>query len=141
MPMETATESSHRNIVNQMNKMMDQMQKGFFSFCPSETWTPSVNLYETETHYLVCVDLAGVQKEKIDLQVHEGRLTLRGIRSVPTTGIEKDRRTRVHLMEIDHGSFVREVELPSNSSSEHIAAQYRDGLLWVEVPKTDAANR
>jgi HSP20 family protein len=48
---------------------------------------------------------------------------------------DKERRVRVHLMEIDHGSFVREVELPANVESDKISAKYRDGLLWVEVPK------
>ena len=46
-----------------------------------------------------------------------------------------DQRLRVHLMEIDHGSFAREVELPHDVIKEQITARYVDGLLWIELPK------
>src|SRR3954471_14609970 len=71
------------NLARQAGKMMDQFQKGFYVYS-SDTWTPNVNLYETATTYLVCVDLAGVEKEKIDVEVADSRLKLRGARSVPT---------------------------------------------------------
>jgi HSP20 family molecular chaperone IbpA len=38
-------------------------------------------------------------------------------------------------MEIDHGSFCREVELPHDVARDRISAVYRDGLLWIELPK------
>jgi HSP20 family protein len=121
------------------------MQKGYFNFCPSETWTPSVNLYETDGSYLVCVDLAGVDKQKIDIEVLDNQLTLKGQREVPmhppavahpddSTGTA--RRFRVHLMEIDHGGFCRQVELPVDVVREQITAQYVNGMLWIEIPKS-----
>ena len=45
------------------------------------------------------------------------------------------KRPRVHLMEIDNGSFSREVELPPDILPDKIIATYRNGLLWVEIPK------
>ena len=139
MPVLTASEQSFGNLARQMNKLVDQLHKGYYNFCPSETWTPNVNLYETDTAYHVCVDLAGVDKNKIDLTIEQQRLKLRGHRQVPTSadGAEPDpnRRLRVHLMEIDHGSFCREVELPEDVDEHQIVANYRDGLLWIELPK------
>jgi len=44
-------------------------------------------------------------------------------------------RYRVHLMEIDHGKFSREVELPNDIHHEQINATYRNGMLWIELPK------
>lgn len=128
------------HVSRQMGKMAEQLSRGYFSFYPSETWTPSVNLYETETAYLVCVDLAGVDKSKIELTVDHGRLKLRGTRAVPTNSDSPEtdlrgRRVRLHLMEIDHGAFCREVELPEDVQRDRINASYRDGLLWVELPK------
>jgi HSP20 family protein len=126
-------------IARQMNKIMEQAQKGYFNFCPSETWTPNVNLYETEAGYHVCVDLAGVDKDKIDVVVHDQRLTLRGTRAVPSCDeIEVDenaRRVRVHVLEIDHGSFCREVELPHDVVQDQIVAKYDTGVLWIHLPK------
>src|SRR4051794_6737873 len=109
MPLIVATDQPFGHMARQMNKLTEQLQRGFYNFSPGETWTPSVNLYETDTGYLVCVDLSGVDKEKIEITVEHQILRLRGQRSVPTRadGSEGDlhhRRVRVHLMEIDHGS-------------------------------------
>lgn len=142
MPLSVAVDPPFQNLARQAKKLMDQMHKGYYSFYPSETWTPSVNLYETSAGYLVCVDLAGVDKEKIDVEVQENRLRLHGNRIVPMPEEPEDenpeiegRRVRVHLMEIDHGSFSREVELPEHVDKDRISATYRNGMLWIEIPK------
>jgi len=143
-PVLATTDPPFTNLARQMNKLVEQMHKGYYNFLPGETWTPNVNLYETEETYLVCVDLAGVDKAKIDLVVADGRLKVRGARHVPVQpdgdgqaapDPNQQKRVRVHLMEIDHGSFLREVELPQDVVHEKINANYRNGLLWVEIPK------
>src|SRR5205814_7040195 len=100
---------------------------------------PNVNVYEIDASYLVCVDLSGVEKEKIDLEVTDGRLRLRGHRNVPISpsAVEdvSNPKLKVHLLEIDHGPFIREVELPQDVESEGITANYVNGMLWIELPK------
>jgi HSP20 family protein len=122
-----------------MGKILEHLNKGYYSFSPNETWTPNVNLYETEGAYQVCVDLAGVDKEKIDLEVNNRRLFIRGARAVPIAVKQAEApgqaRTRVHLMEIDHGSFARVVELPHDVCADRIAAEHKNGILWIELPK------
>src|SRR5882672_11078282 len=116
MPIETASEANFGSVQRQMQRLMEQMQKGFYNFCPSETWTPNINLYETDSAYIVCVDLAGVDKEKIDVIVSTQKLTLRGARLVPIPPSRDGNaeshaaKMRVHVMEIDHGQFCREVD-------------------------------
>jgi HSP20 family protein len=138
------SEQRQKGASSSSSKFLDQLQsKGYFGFYPNESWTPNVNLYETDLAYLVCVDLAGVDKQKIDIEVGDGRLTLRGNRSMPNCGptpSEKERQTpaarvRIHLMEIDHGSFARYVELPQDVVRDNINARYENGLLWIELPK------
>ena len=128
-----------RNPSPSPTKLLEHLQgKGYYSFFSHENWTPNVNLYETDGQYLVCVDLAGVDKDKIEIEVIDGRLRLRGNRNVPmwTEGPETPNvRVRMHLMEIDHGSFARDVELPQNVHHEQINARYHDGMLWVVLPK------
>ena len=166
MPTLTAADPSFSNISRQANKLIEQMQKAYFNFCPSETWTPSVNLYETAESYLVCADLSGVDKTKIDVEVVDQVVKLKGTREVPTIEADAEgasgpgasrssagpkgtpgehaspggaagehRRVRIHLMEIDHGAFCREVELPQDVDRERISATYRNGMLWIELPK------
>lgn len=138
MVIETAGEVQFGHMHRQVNKLMDQLQKGFFNFCPAETWTPPVNLYENERAYLVCVDLSGVDKEKIELSIADGQLRLRGHREMPVLPEMVDpagQPWRVHLMEIDHGPFCREVDLPADIDPQRISASYRNGMLWVELPR------
>jgi HSP20 family protein len=153
---ETATEQPFQQLQRQMNKLVEQMQKGYYNYRPGETWQPNVNLYETDAGYLVCVDLGGVEKDKIEIELIDQRLTIRGNRPVPTfpdgttaatttaagpaagragDGHQDAKKYRVHLMEIDHGPFAREVELPLNVEKDRIAAQHRNGMLWIELPK------
>jgi HSP20 family protein len=137
----TSPEKPHRAVGSPSGKYTDPMlNKGYYSFYPTETWTPNVNLYETETAYLVCVDLAGVDKKKIGIEVTDGHLTLRGKRPVPSPVDNPEAqapigRLRVHLMEIDHGAFARDVELPQDVIQEGITARYDNGMLWIELPK------
>jgi HSP20 family protein len=137
MLIEGASEANFGQAVRQMSKMMEQIQKGFCSFSANEVWTPAVNLYEMEGIYLVCVDLAGVDKEKIDLSIVEGRLKLRGERPtpVPPPPGSPPTRVRMHLLEIDHGQFYREVDLPDDVAHDRIKASYNNGMLWIELPK------
>jgi HSP20 family protein len=137
MSIDLATDQPFQNVTRQTNKLMEQLHKGFFY--PGENWTPSVNLYETGACYLVCVDLAGVDKEKIDVEVADRRLKLRGARAVPSyapPSPDPQEKLKVHLMEIDHGAFTREVEIPADADRHKISATYRNGLLWIEIPKT-----
>jgi HSP20 family protein len=135
MSTKMAQEKSFGRMVRTMARMMDQMQKGFCGYCPGETWTPAANVYESESAYVVCVDLAGVDKDKIDISVVDGVLRLRGQRNAPLPQTEEAGRLRVHLMEIDHGNFCREVEIPSDVRDDQVSARHENGLLWIVLPR------
>ena len=106
-------------------------RQSFFKFCPPDAWQPATNLYETKDHYVVCMDLAGVNRSEISVEVRQDVLVISGRRESPRPEI----RSKVHLMEIDHGNFCRSVAIPSSVSVEEIDARYADGYLWVELPK------
>ena len=135
--METATEQPFRNLP-QGSRPKDPATTAYFNYAPNETWRPSVNLYEVPSAYLVCVDLAGVIREEIDVTVQDQVLRIRGTRAVPTPeeiAEPQRKRIRVHLMEIDHGNFSRDVELPEDVQRDRITATHRNGMLWIELPK------
>ena len=110
-------------------------QHSFFKFCPPDAWQPATNLYETEDRYVVCVDLAGVNRPEICVEVKQDLLVITGSRESP----RPQSRSKVHLMEIDHGNFCRSVAIPSSVSVEKIEARHADGYLWVELPKKHPA--
>lgn len=141
MPIESASDPAFGNLSREFARVMERMARDRLSALRPESWTPAVNLYETESAYIVCVDLAGVDKKKIDLTVVNGQLNIEGSRQAPNCPKKLDdesagaMRAKVHLMEIDHGSFSRQVELPDDVVQEKINAAYRNGLLWIELPK------
>lgn len=145
MPSETATDVPFGHLAREMSRMLEKMSKSPFGFVPGDVWQPAVNLYETDDAYLVCVDLAGVDKDSVDLHLVENRLVLRGRREVPPcpedlrSGNESPCRAKIHLMELDHGNFARDVELPSDIVQAEIHASYRNGLLWIQIPKRHSA--
>lgn len=135
MPVSVASEKHFGDVSRKMGKLFEQMQKGYSNFAPGEVWAPSVNLYENDRVYLVCVDLAGVDKEKIELNIDGNMLRIHGRREVPAPDEVTRTRMKMHLMEIDHGAFSREVELPVDVRQESISARHVNGLLWIELPK------
>src|SRR5688572_27951696 len=142
-PLTATSDPPFGSMSRQVNKMMEHLQKGYFNAFPSDTWKPNVNLYENDTAYIICVDLAGVDKDKIDVVVQDQTVTLKGTRHVPLHNVDEcdpqpphpPERIKVHLMEIDHGSFSRTVELPHDVHRERLHATYRNGMLWIELPK------
>jgi len=135
--MQTATEHPYRSTPSG-GKSGEGVSKSYFNYVPNEAWRPNVNLYETDFAYLVCVDLAGVTKQQIDVVVEDQTLRIRGTRAVPRCDAlaeKQKKRVRIHLMEIDHGTFTREVELPADVEKDQISAQHLNGMLWIELPK------
>lgn len=104
-------------------------------FCPGETWTPAVNIYETQRFFCVLVELAGIKAEHIDLRMEEGKLIISGQRPAPKIP-ECDGDVRLHHMEIDHGHFCRSLELPPEINGDEIEAFHQAGFLWIHLPKT-----
>ena len=137
--MQKTSDPPFSRFTRQAGKILESVTQGYCGFAhTNQTWAPSVNLYETADAYRVCVDLSGVNKDRIDVNVTGQVLSIRGQREVPRTPHATSsaaQRARVHRMEIDHGPFAREVELPADVEASAISATYRNGLLWIELPK------
>ena len=123
-----------------IHDIMDEMQKrDFVHFRDSDVWQPATNVYETRDAYYVCVDLAGMQVEQIDVECSErSRIIITGRRAQPRPrGVEGP--LSIHAMEIDDGPFGREVDLPEPVDVDRMDATYSEGYLWIKVPrlKTD----
>ena len=95
-------------------------------------WTPLVDVLETRDNYIVMVELPGLTQNDIQLQHHEGRLTISGVRRERESPCEQ-----FHRIERGHGSFSRTFQLPLPVDAERITADLRDGVLTVTCPKVD----
>jgi len=133
-----AQEAVHRTRITAVNmnfgKWVEQVLGAGFTVGPLGAWSPSVDVYEDDANYYFVVDLAGVCPEEVELNVREGALLLSGGR--PSPGVKSpEGPVRVLAMEIDHGRFQRKLPVPGDVDGEKIDAEYRNGLLWVQLPK------
>lgn len=96
-------------------------------------WMPAVDISETEQAYLVKAEIADVKKEDIKLSVHEHVLKLSGERRLE----KQDNGPRHHRIERVYGAFARRFTLPEDADETKLAAEYRDGVLNVTIPKMD----
>ena len=121
-------------LSEKMSPAMEDLVRRSWRFSASPRWQPAVNICETPDTYCVCVDLAGMRRDKIDVRVEPGRLTIQGQRPIPRPKAKCD-QLRMRQMEINHGPFCRELDLPPDVDTDNIAATYRNGMLWIELPK------
>ena len=94
-------------------------------------FSPSVNTREGEYAYHVEVDLPGVKKEDIHVDLNGNILTISGERKTKKEVKEKD----YHKKESSYGKFQRSFTLPDNTDAENIEANSQDGVLEVVIPK------
>ena len=100
-------------------------------------WTPPVDVFETHDRFVVMVELPGLAQDDVQLQHHEGRLTISGVRRERESPCEQ-----FHRIERGHGSFSRTFQLPTLVDAGRITADLRDGVLTVTCPKvTDTSAR
>lgn len=102
------------------------------------SWIPELDAWETETEYVVTLDLPGVKAEQVDISFEKNTLTVRGERERAIRTPEKG-ELRVFFAERDWGSFVRSLRFPLHVAGDNIAASFEDGVLTIRVPKTEAA--
>ena len=98
-------------------------------------WTPAIDLYEDKDQITVKAELAGMKKEDIEVSLHEGTLSIAGERKSE----KKVEEAGLYRSERFFGRFQRAVTLPAPVDGTKVKADYKDGILTVTLPKTEAA--
>ncbi|QDU38231.1 18 kDa heat shock protein [Maioricimonas rarisocia] len=121
-----------REIDDVMNRFFDLRDEG-----SGETlsWTPRVNLAESDDHYEVSADLPGMKPDDIDIEIRHGDLWITGTRH----GESEQKEQTWHRIERFHGQFRRVVRLGDDVDTENVSAEYEDGVLRITVPKAEDA--
>jgi len=96
-------------------------------------WNPAVDLYEKDDHFVIKAELPGVDKKDIAIDLKDRVLTLSGERSFENEVKEENYYRR----ERSYGKFQRAFTLPADVDSDKIKAEFKDGLLQIEVPKPE----
>lgn len=98
-------------------------------------WAPKVDVVTKDNKLVTRVDLPGMKKEDVVVEVDDGFLTLSGERKKET----KEEKDNVYREEREYGSFCRTVPLPKGVKAEDINARFDNGVLEVTIPLPSAA--
>jgi HSP20 family protein len=99
------------------------------------TWSPTVDIYETEHELVVKGDLPDIKPEELEIRVENNILTIRGERK-----FEKKVNEGNYLrVERSYGSFSRSFSLANTVNTEAIKAEYKNGVLTLTIPKREEA--
>jgi HSP20 family protein len=98
-------------------------------------WTPRVDISETDNEFMIKAEIPEVNKEDVKVSVENGVLTIQGERRQE----KEEKGKKFHRVERYYGSFVRSFTLPDNIDATKIKASFKDGMLNVQVPKTEEA--
>jgi len=90
-------------------------------------WIPASDIYETVDTYSIAIDLPGVARNALEIELADNRLIIKGVRTVESA---KSRRS-----ERPTGKFIRTFSIPSAVDQNLIGAEYKDGVLSVRLPK------
>jgi HSP20 family protein len=101
----------------------------------SADWAPAVDVQETDSEYLVKADLPDVKKEDVTVEIVDGTLNVRGERHKE----KEEKGKRFHLIEREYGRFERRLAVPAGVDAQKVAAEFKDGVLRVHLPKSPNA--
>ncbi len=123
----------------ELENLRREMEKLFDSFLSDRVidrefpWTPAIQIKELTDKYILDVDVPGVKKEDLKIEVSDNVLTISGERKEEKE--EKD--AQYHRREIVFGSFKRAIQLPTNIEADKISAKLENGVLHIEIPKSE----
>ena len=101
---------------------------------PTRAFVPSADIYESETSLTVVLEMPGVSKENVDVNVEDGVLTVEG-----RIEFSKYERLQPVYSEYNVGPYRRSFQISNQIDHSKIAAQMRDGIMILELPKVETA--
>ena len=98
-------------------------------------WAPVVDIVEDDNEYLIKAELPEVKKEDVKVTVQDNVLTISGERQYE----KEEKGKKYHRVERAYGSFARSFSLPEDADGEKVAAEFKNGVLMVHLPKSEKA--
>ena len=97
----------------------------------ASTWTPSVDIYETEHALILNAEIPGIDEKDIEIKIENNTLTVKGERK-----FEKEtKEENYHRIERAYGSFYRSFTIPRSVDHDNIKAEHENGVLRITMPK------
>ena len=93
-------------------------------------WAPQIEVFERNEKFVVRVDLPGMKKEEVKIEVTHDELTIEGERKVE----KEEKEEALYRTERTYGKFFRRIEIPEYVKAENAVATFKNGVLEIEMP-------
>lgn len=93
-------------------------------------WTPDLEVFERDNKFFVRVDLPGLKKEDVKIEIAHDELTITGERKLE----KEEKRENFYRTERTYGTFFRRIEIPEHVKAEDAVATFKEGVLQIEMP-------
>jgi HSP20 family protein len=124
-----------QGMKKRMDQLMDDVRERFDMHQRGSEkvalWQPVTDAYETVSAYVVQMELPGLEREQINIEVQNGELWVYGERRL----VKDAQGSDYHMLERSYGPFARKFSLPFGADSVDIQATFQNGLLTVNIPK------
>ena len=121
------------DILDLYMKAMRQPRAGSQEVIATGDWAPRVNIIETDKAFEIKAEIPEVNRDDVKVTVHNGVLTIQGERKQ-----EKEEKGKTfHRIERCYGTFTRTFTLPDNVDETEISASFKDGILNLQIQKTE----
>ena len=97
-------------------------------------WAPAIDVQETNSEYLIKADLPEVKREDVKVSVEDGILAVEGERKMD----KEEAGKKFHRVERSYGRFIRRMAVPTDVDQNKVAADFKDGVLNIHLPKSPA---
>ena len=122
-------------LQDRMNRLFEDANRNWKSDEPASTttWSPAVDIFETESEIVVKAEVPGMERKDITLNLENNVLTLKGERRF----LKEAKEENYHRIERSYGGFSRAFSIPATVDEEKIRADYQDGVLKIVLPKKE----
>jgi len=97
------------------------------------SWSPAVDIYESDNAIILTAELPGMTEKDVDLTVDRNLLTIKGERAFEN----EVKKENYHRVERSYGSFIRSFQLPATVDSTKVQAEQKNGILTITLPKKE----
>jgi HSP20 family protein len=119
---------------NRLNNLFREMNEGD-SPLTTASFVPAVDVYEDARKVVLKLEVPGIDQKDLDIRVENNTLTVKGERKFE----KEEKEENFHRIERRYGTFYRAFTLPSTVDTEHVQANYENGILKLELSKKPEA--
>jgi len=141
LPIKRRHEREFPSLVKEMESMFknlwEDMALGELATDLNMDWTPRLDVEETDAAIIVRAEIPGVDKKDIDISLDRDTLIIKGEKRKET----EEKGKTFHRVERRYGGFQRLIRLPAEVDTTKVEATYKDGVLTVNLPKTEESRK